>query len=77
MLHLVLFQTSFSLSSDYVIVQKCSKPSAPSKFASSALRQINAPGLCPDSHENIFQPFIFDQPLNQNSLSKNFPFQFR
>lgn len=34
----------------------------------------NAPVLCPGSHENIFQPFIFDQPLNQYSLSKNLPF---
>lgn len=52
MLHLGFFQTFISLSSDYVIVQICSKPSVPSKFAN--VMQIDTSVLCQGSHQNIF-----------------------
>lgn len=54
MLHLVGFQTFISLSSYYIIVQTCSKPSTPSKFASSRGMQIKTSVLCQGSHKNIF-----------------------
>lgn len=46
------FQTFISLSSDYIIVQICSKPSVPSKFAN--VMQIYTSVLCQGSHQNIF-----------------------